>query len=81
MQTLTSGAEWGSTKKISLEDYITQLDADSEKLHFRAEEEQNWTLLVTESNSLKKIANEKIKVVFDLVYVAQKWEDKIKTVK
>ena len=81
MQTLTVGAEWSSTKKISLEDCITQLDSGSEKLHFRAEGEQNCTLLVTESNSLKKIANEKSKVVFDLVDVAQKLEDKVKTVK
>ena len=41
----------------SLEDYITQFKVDVGKLHFRAEEEQNWAF-VTEANPLKKIANE-----------------------
>ena len=37
---------------------ITRLEAAADKLHFGAEEEQNWTL-ATESNLLKKTANEK----------------------
>lgn len=46
------------SKKVSLQNCITQLEAAADKLHFGAEEEQNWTL-ATESNLLKKTANEK----------------------
>ena len=44
-------------KKVSLQNCITRLEAAAGKLHFGAEEEQNWTL-ATKSNLLKKTANE-----------------------
>ena len=58
---------------------MAQFEADAAKLHFRAEEEQNW-ILVSEANSLKKTAYEKRKIVSNLVDVAHKLEDEIKTV-
>ena len=46
------------SKKVSLQNCITRLEAATDKLHFGAEEEQNWTL-ATESDLLEKTANEK----------------------
>ena len=55
---ISTTSKWDSTKKVSLEIASCSFEVYSDKLHFRAEEEQNWAL-VTEANSFIKSPNKK----------------------
>ena len=59
-------------------DWITQREPDADNLQKKNWRRTKWTL-ATETNSLKKTANERRKVISDVADVAQKLEVEIKT--